>query len=91
VLGTFEEVLCEDKTNHFEYKPQVCGSKYEDLDGDGMRDDGEPGLGDWTITLYRKAWLIMDVGSWEPYATVKTNGDGSYCFAGLAPGLYKVE
>ena len=90
VLGHFKEVLCEDKTNHFEYKKQVCGAKYEDMNGNGARDPGELGLGGWEITLYRKAYLICDVGTWEPYATVKTNPDGTYCFGGLPPGLYKV-
>ena len=89
-LGRFEEVLCKDKTNHLEYKPHVGGTKYEDLNGNGMRDEGEPGIGDWEITLYRKVWLVCDVGTWEPYATVKTNADGTYSFPGLPPGTYKV-
>ena len=90
VLGEFEEVLCEDTTNHFEYKPDVGGSKYEDLNGNGTRDEGEPGIGGWGITLYRKAWLICDLGTWEEFATVHTNPDGTYSFPGLPPGMYKV-
>ena len=90
-LGTFEEVLCKDKTNKLCYQPEVGGSKYEDLNGNGTRDAGEPGIGAWTINLYRKAWLVCDVGTWELYRTVQTNPDGSYSFNGLLPGRYKVE
>jgi uncharacterized repeat protein (TIGR01451 family) len=89
-LGTFCEVLTEDKTNTFSHVPQVCGTKYEDLNGNGMRDEGEPGIAGWTIQLMRKAWLVCDVGTWEPFAQVLTDADGDYCFAGLPPGLYKV-
>src|SRR5262249_12843336 len=32
---------------------QVLGSVYEDLNGDGVRDPGEPGLSGWTVYLDR--------------------------------------
>ncbi|MEM1333306.1 MAG: SdrD B-like domain-containing protein, partial [Actinomycetota bacterium] len=55
---------------------------YDDLDGDGVRDIGEPGLGGVTVSL--------DGGSLAGPITVDTAADGSYDFAGVAPGVYDV-
>ncbi|HEX8582594.1 MAG TPA: SdrD B-like domain-containing protein, partial [Acidimicrobiales bacterium] len=65
----------------------VAGTKYEDLNADGDRDAGEPGLGGRTIEL--------DPGTPSDASddlSTTTAGDGSYSFAGLTPGpTYRVH
>gem|GEM_PF-1564657 len=56
----------------------ISGHKWEDLDGDGELDPGEPGLAGWRITLDGQ--------------TVATTGeDGSYAFGGLTCGSHTVR
>ena len=31
---------------------EILGQKWDDIDGDGVRDPGEPGLNNWVIELY---------------------------------------
>lgn len=62
----------------------ISGSKWEDLDGDGVRDDGEnaPSVM-FTFELYR----VTEDSDSTPIATQTGT---SYLFAGLLPGNYKV-
>ena len=60
----------------------ICGVKFEDLNGNGTRDPGEPGLEGWTIIL-----LDSDGNVLQP---IQTGPDGSFCFFGLLPGTYLV-
>ncbi|MBK6935630.1 MAG: carboxypeptidase regulatory-like domain-containing protein [Chitinophagaceae bacterium] len=55
---------------------------WNDLDGDGFQDAGEPGIGGATVTL-----------TYPDGATVTTTTDanGAYSFANLAPGTYSVS
>lgn len=69
--------------------PTISGTKYEDLNGNGARDGGEPGLSGVTIRLYRDGNHV---------ATAVTGAGGSYSFAlnaeanaNLRPGTYTVE
>jgi len=62
----------------------LSGIKYEDLDGDGVRDAGEPGLVGWTIFLDRNADGALD----QDEVSTQTDADGRYTFTGLLPGLY---
>lgn len=68
--------------------PRVTGVKYEDLNGNGKRDSGEPGLGGWTIKLRHGGEVV---------ASTTTAGNGSYSFvldankSGIGAGQYKVE
>ncbi len=52
--------------------PTISGVKYEDVNGNGSRDSGEPGLGNWTIRLAFNGHEI---------ASSQTASDGSYSFA----------
>ena len=61
--------------------------KFEDLDGDGTRDDGEPGLDGWVIYADLDDDGIRDGG--EPFAT--TAGGGLYTIAGILPGTRKIR
>jgi len=58
------------------------GTKFEDLNGNGIRDEGEPGLEGWTINLKSGDTVV---------ATTTTGPDGSYAFTEIAPGTYTVE
>lgn len=53
---------------------------WEDLNADGIQDDGEPGIEGVTVTLY-------DIGGNEQDNTT-TAADGSYSFTELDPGDY---
>lgn len=59
----------------------ISGYKWNDLDGDGEREEGEPGMGDWTIKLFKGD---------EELQTKQTGTDGAYTFDGLQAGSYRV-
>ncbi len=56
---------------------------WDDLDGDGIQDEGEPGLADVTVRLYKCDDTFV--------AETTTDADGLYLFADLDPGDYKVR
>lgn len=67
--------------------PKIAGVKYEDLNADGDRDAGEPGLGGWTIRLRHGGKVV---------ATTTTAANGKYSFRlnaneGMDAGTYRVE
>jgi hypothetical protein len=73
-FGNFEE-FCVD------------GYKYNDLNGDGDWDTGEPGLENWKITLYRST----DGGAtWTEYAHTYTDSNGYYEICVDVGGDFKV-
>lgn len=51
--------------------PVISGTKYEDVNGDGARDAGEPGLAGWTIDLSYHGTVV---------ATTTTDAGGAYAF-----------
>lgn len=51
--------------------PTISGLKYEDLDADGNRDPGEPGLSGWTIQLFYNGNHV---------ASTTTGAGGAYSF-----------
>ncbi len=53
---------------------------WEDVNGNGQQDAGEPGVGGVTVTLYRADDTVV--------GTTTTAADGSYRFTGLLPGEY---
>jgi len=67
-------------------KVSICGYKYEDMNGNGILEEGDAGIAGWVIYLFK--------GSVEederPIATATTNGSGGYCFTGLEVGTYTV-
>jgi Ca2+-binding RTX toxin-like protein len=65
---------------------QIEGVKFEDVDGDGIRDVSEPGLSGWTIYLDVNNNGVPDDGE---QSTV-TDTDGIYSFPNLFPGTYTV-
>jgi hypothetical protein len=77
-----------NKTDNFKVKaapqPQVgsiSGTKWEDLNGDGTRQGGEPRVPGWTIS-------ITGPNNFSDQTTTDSSGD--YSFDNLAPGTYQV-
>ena len=83
VLTAGQVVTGQDFGNR---QSEIRGPKWNDLNGNGVRDPGEPGLAGWTIYLDTNGNGQLDPG--EP-STV-TGPDGSYAFTGLAPNTYTV-
>ena len=65
----------------------IHGRKYNDLNGDGERQDNEPWLQGWTIYLDVNINEALDGG--EPSAV--TDAEGRYWFMDLEPGTYFVR
>ena len=59
---------------------KVTGTKYNDLNINGSRDNGEPGLQNWTISLVGTGGTV----------TTKTDASGNYEFDDVEPGTYTV-
>jgi hypothetical protein len=59
------------------------GIKFNDLNGNGVQDAGEPGLPGWQIHLFRNDDPTF-------HQQITTGDTGIYSFGGLAPGLYIV-
>jgi len=64
----------------------IAGLKWDDSDGDGVKDAGEPILAGWTIFLDSDGDGVLDVGE----TSTVTAGDGTFSFPNLAPGAYTV-
>lgn len=61
----------------------ITGMKFNDVNGNGVKDQGDTGLATWTICL--------GVSSTAPNPTcVQTDGNGNYAFQNLMPGNYQV-
>ncbi len=66
---------------------EIHGTKWNDLDGNGINDVGEVGLEGWTIYLDANNSQQLDAG--ERLTT--TASDGSYVFDEVVPGEYIVR
>ena len=70
------------------------GTKFNDLNENGTRDSGEPGLSGWTILAYEDTDGNMMLSQAEydagPAASDTTDGAGLYSLTGLNPGDYIV-
>lgn len=64
----------------------LSGAKFHDLDGDGVWDDGEPGLEGWEIQI---TGISGEAAGVE--ATTSTDANGDYGFDGLTPGEYEIS
>ncbi|NPV60565.1 MAG: hypothetical protein HPY75_13020 [Actinobacteria bacterium] len=63
-------------------KGSISGFKFEDLDMDGMHDEGEPAWAGITIELWKDGALL---------SSTVTADDGSFVFEGLEDGEYEVR
>ena len=68
------------------YESEIQGCVWNDQDGDGIRDEGEPGLTDWTVYLDDNNNGQLDPG--ERFEQTDTNGD--YAFINMPPGTHTV-
>jgi hypothetical protein len=58
------------------------GTVFEDKNGDGIRDPGDPGLVGWTVNLMSGSTIV---------ANTTTGPGGAYSFTNIAPGSYTVQ
>jgi RHS repeat-associated protein len=61
----------------------VSGTVFNDTNGDGQQQPGEPGLSGWTVNLENANGQVV--------ASTQTGTDGSYSFANVMPGVYAVQ
>jgi uncharacterized repeat protein (TIGR01451 family) len=66
-----------------EYDPILTGSVFIDANDNGVRDPGEPGIANTTITL-----TGTNVFGTSVTMATSTDTTGAYQFPGLAPGVY---
>jgi len=64
----------------------ISGRKFEDLNGDGLQQPGDPGLSGATVYLDANGNSSLDAG--EPFTI--SDATGFYTFANLVPGTYQV-
>ncbi len=64
----------------------ISGVLYQDLNKNGIRDNGEPPQSNWTVYLDNNRNRVLDFGD----VTTTTAADGSYVFNGLFSGQYTV-
>ncbi len=79
-------------------RTSIGGQKFNDLNNDGLKTAGEPGLANWTIQLY--TFDAFRFAHPEIYglndgfiATVTTTTDvsGNFTFSDLGPGTYRIR
>ena len=66
------------------------GTKFNDLDADGTRDTGEPGLAGWTINLYQDTGTKGSYDGEPVFKSDVTDTNGAYSFNNLLSGDYIV-
>jgi hypothetical protein len=82
-----QNVTGRDFGNALVNPASLSGTVFHDLNGNGMQDDGEPGLSGWTIYLDLNNNGTLDAN--EP--RVVSDAQGNYSISGLLPGTYAVR
>jgi hypothetical protein len=80
-------VMCDENFSGLDFGNQLIpnaigGIKFEDLNANGVRDPGEPGLAGFTINL-----TPASPGT-PPVGTTTTDSNGNFIFLDVAPGTY---
>jgi len=81
--GTFDTL---DFGNYEIDYSSISGMKFNDINGNGIKDEGDNGLSDWTI-------MLSGVDSYGKTVTKSTDTDvdGIYTFQNLWPGNYTIS
>jgi hypothetical protein len=91
--GQIRSVSDSDRAYYFGVNPQIdiSGYLWNDLDGDGVWDAGEPGQNGWTVYVDRNDDGLLQSG--EPWFVTQNDGqhDGAFWFADLPAGSYVVR
>ena len=66
-----------------EFEASISGMNFNDLNSNGIRDRGEPGLAGWQIVLKNSTNLTI--------ARTTTDEDGNYTFYSLSKGVYTLS
>ncbi|MBE2286008.1 MAG: putative Ig domain-containing protein, partial [Prosthecobacter sp.] len=64
---------------------------WDDLNQNGVRDVGEPGLGGVSLQLFSSSDTVIGNANDVSAGTTTSDGTGAYAFTGLAPGYYFVR
>ncbi|MCL5030085.1 MAG: SpaA isopeptide-forming pilin-related protein [Bacteroidetes bacterium] len=80
-LAIHKNVIIEGRTSPVVNNGSICGMKFNDLNGNGRKDEGELGVAGFTITLSTVAVPL----------TRTTGADGTFCFNDLPPGTYTLS
>ncbi|MEM7031406.1 MAG: SdrD B-like domain-containing protein [Chloroflexota bacterium] len=80
-LGSGQVLDGQDFGNWQPAPGSIHGMKFYDLNGNGQREDNEPGLADWKIVL-------VEEGKRVTYTHTMT--DGHYWFTDILPGKYRI-
>ncbi|WP_235001844.1 SdrD B-like domain-containing protein [Arcanobacterium ihumii] len=67
----------------------IANTIWDDLNGNGIQDAGEPGLAGVEVQLTKDGQAVTDVNG-NPVLTAVTDADGNYSFANLPAGDYHV-
>ena len=89
---SFTSELKDFASASFRTCPSKSGTKFHDLDGDGVKDAGEPGLAGWTIRAYKDTNANGTLDAAEaatPAASDVTDASGNY-FMTFQSGRYIV-
>ncbi len=84
-LNAGENLSGKDFGNHFVVSSSISGMKFNDMNGNGAKDEGEPGLQGWSINLQ------LNIASPPPPVITTTDADGNYSFGNLTVGNYTVS
>lgn len=90
LLGPDRIVVVDMETGLYIFELEmasIAGQKYEDVNGNGSKDAGEPGLPGWTIFLDQNGNNTLDAGE----SSTTTDANGNYLFSGLQPDTYLVR
>ncbi|MCX6676922.1 MAG: SpaA isopeptide-forming pilin-related protein [Methanothrix sp.] len=66
----------------------ISGMKFNDLNGNGAKDTGEPGVPNWGIDL---VYVVPGPAPDILLAQVNTDANGAYKFINIPPGSYEIK
>lgn len=83
VDGQTTTVVIGNRENPSALPGEICVEKYNDLNGNGVKDPGEPGLAGWSFTVRDASGAVVGQGV--------TGANGRWCMPAMAPpGAYTV-